>query len=197
MAQQIEDGTGSGNRVKVKENRLYTTGLTLGFFENAVVTGDAYNVNTEFKSITTDSEHALLYLKNNETTDMVIESWFIATDIGTNGSNFGLARAYFNPTGGTIISGGTTIEAINRRGGDSKLPKATMLCGGEGFTATGLPNAVLYQTQGASSRAFGNVKLALNPGKSIVITYKPNGAEPIDIYTGFQFYVTNNTNGNG
>jgi hypothetical protein len=192
MGIEIEDGTGSGDRARINNNRLYTNALTLGNFENAVLTGDAYNINTEFLSITTDAEHALLYLKNDGNTDIVIESWFIATDIGSNGSSYGLAKAYFDPTGGTIISGGTVVNSVNRKGGDSKLPTVTALKGGEGFTFTGTTDPVLYQTQSAGSRAFGNIKLALEPGKSIVICYKPNGAEPIDIYSGFQFYVTNN-----
>jgi hypothetical protein len=190
MAQQIEDGTGTGNRAKVEENRLYTNALTLGNFENAVLTGNAYNVNTELLTITSDTEHALLYLKNNEDHDIVIESWFIGTDAGTNGANLGIMRAYFDPTGGTIISGGTTTTPVNRKGGDSKSAEVDALVGGQGFTATGVGTAVLYQTQTVSSRVFGNVKLALEPGKSIVITYDPNGAQTIGIYTGFQFYVT-------
>lgn len=192
MGKEIEDGTGTGDRARVKDSRLYTNALTLGNFENSVLEGNAYNINTEFLSITTDAEHALLYLKNDENTDIVIESWFIATDIGSNGSSYGTVKAYFDPVGGTIVSGGTPINTVNRKGGDSKLAKVTSLKGGEGFTFTGTTDAVLYQTQSAGSRAFGNIKLALEPGKSIVICYKPNGAEPISIYSGFQFYVTKN-----
>jgi hypothetical protein len=194
MGQEIEDGTGTGDRAKVKDSRLYTNSLTLGNFENAVVEGNAYNVNTELLSITTDVEHSLLYLKNNSSNDIVLESWFIGTDIGSNGSTYGLLRAYFDPTGGTIISGGTEIIPVNRKGGDSKLALVDCLKGGEGFTATGTGTAVLYQTQSVGSRVFGNIKLSLEPGKSIVVTYEPNGAEPISIYAGFQFYVTDNNN---
>lgn len=190
MAQQIEDGTGTGNRAKVENNRLHTEALTLGNFESAVLNGNAYNVNTELLSITTDTEHAILYLKNNEDNDIVIESWFIGTDVGTNGANLGIIKAYFEPTGGTIISGGTTTTCVNRKGGDSKTAQVDCLKGGQGFTATGVGTPVLYQTQPATSRVFGNIKLALESGKSIVITYDPNGAETINIYAGFQFYVT-------
>lgn len=186
---QLEDGTGTGNRAKIQDNRVYVNALTLGNFENAVLNGNAYNVNTELLTITSNTEHALLYIKNNENTDIVLESWFIGTDLGTNGVNLGIVRAYFEPTGGTIISGGSSVDVINRKGGDSKLAKVTALSGGQGFTATGVGSPVLYQTQSVSSRVFGNIKLSLEAGKSIVITYVPNGAETIGIYAGFQFYV--------
>lgn len=190
MGQQIEDGAGTGNRAKVgNDNRIYTQSLTQDTFGDKVINGYAYNVNTEFLTITTDAEHALLYVKNNELNTLTLDAWFIATDLGTNGASLGLARVYYNPTGGTIISGGTEVNLVNRLGGSSRLADLTCLSGGEGFTATGLPTPVLYQTQGVGSRAFGNVKLAIESKNSIVITYKPNGAETIDIYTGFQLYL--------
>lgn len=189
MELEIKDGTGGGNRAKVGSNRIYTNALTTSSFEDKVISGSAYNVNTEFLTITTDAEHSLLYIKNNELKTLVLDAWFIGTDLGTNGASLGLAKVYYNPTGGTIISGGTSVDLVNRLGGSSQLDDITVLKGGEGFTTTGLGTPVLYQTQGVGSRAFGNVKLAIESKNSLVVTYKPNGAETIDIYTGFQLYL--------
>jgi len=189
MAIEITDGTGTGNRAKVKDNRVLTNSLTLSVFEDKILKGNAYNVNTELLTITTDAEHSLLYIKNNESNTLTLDAWFIGTDLGTNGANFGIAKVYYNPTGGTIISGGTNVNLVNRLGGSSQLADITALAGGEGFTSTGVVTPVLYQTQGAGSRAFGNVRLAIEGGNSLVVTYKPNGAETIGIYTGFQLYI--------
>lgn len=191
MGFEIKDGTGTGNVARVdKENRLAVRSIQETEFEKAVLGGRAFNINTEFLTITSDTEHALLYLKNNEDRPLIVAAWFIGTDAGTNGANLGLVRTYYNPTGGTIISGGTDLTAVNRNAGNSRALEADIKAGGQGFTFTGQDTpAVLYQTQTVSSRVFGNVFLVLPKGSSLVATYDPNGAETIDIYTGFQVYV--------
>jgi hypothetical protein len=191
MGFEIKDGTGTGNVARVdKENRLAVRAIQETEFEKAVLGGRAFNINTEFLTITTDTEHALLYLKNNEDRPLIVAAWFIGTDAGTNGANLGLVRTYYNPTGGTIISGGTDLTPVNRNAGNSRTLVADVKAGGQGFTFTGQDTpAVLYQTQTVSSRVFGNVFLVLPKGSSLVATYDPNGAETINIYTGFQVYV--------
>ena len=191
MATTIEDGSGKGFSVKVDaENRLYSRSITETEFDHAVRNGDSFNVNTEFLVITGSTEIPIMYLKNNEEEDVILSAWFVGTDnnVGTPTRN-GLLRVYFNPTSGTLISSGVDVTPVNRKGGSSGTIELDVKAGGDGFTAVGYdPTAVLFQTQGASSRAFGNVQLALSKGSSVVITYLPNGAEPVDIYTGFQLY---------
>jgi hypothetical protein len=191
MGFEIKDGTGTGNVARVdSENKLAVRAVQETEFEKAVLGGRAFNINTEFLTITTDTEHALLYLKNNEDRPLIVAAWFIGTDAGTNGANLGLVRTYYNPTGGTIISGGTDLTPVNRNAGNSRTLVADVKAGGQGFTFTGQDTpAVLYQTQTVSSRVFGNVFLILPKGSSLVATYDPNGAETINIYTGFQVYV--------
>ena len=191
MGFEIKDGTGTGNVARVdSENKLAVRAVQETEFEKAVLGGRAFNINTEFLTITTDTEHALLYLKNNEDRPLIVAAWFIGTDAGTNGANLGLVRTYYNPTGGTIISGGTNLTPVNRNAGNSRTLVADIKAGGQGFTFTGQDTpAVLYQTQTVSSRVFGNVFLVLPKGSSLVATYDPNGAETINIYTGFQVYV--------
>lgn len=191
MGFEIKDGTGTGNLARVdKENKLAVRAVQETEFEKAVLGGRAFNVNTELLTITSNTEHALLYLQNNEDLPLIVSAWFIGTDAGTNGANLGLVRTYYNPTGGTIISGGTDVTAVNRNAGNSRVLNADIKSGGQGFTFTGQDTpAVLYQTQTVSSRVFGNVFLVLPKGSSLVATYDPNGAETIGIYTGFQVYV--------
>lgn len=195
MATVIEDGTGKGFSARIdSENRLFTRTIQESEFDHAVRKGNSYNVNTKFLAITTAGPadgHALLYIKNNEDQDVILAAWFIGTDFGTNGANLGLMQVFFNPTGGTIISGGTAIPPVNRQGGNSNTIDIDALSGGDSFTATGVGEPILYQTQSVGSRAFGNVQLALKKGASAVVTYIPNGAETagVDIYTGFQIYL--------
>ena len=193
MATTIEDGTGSGFSVKVDgDNRLFSRSITETEFDHAVRNGVSFNVNTEFISITGSSETPIMYLKSNEDSDVILSAWFIGTDNASGTpSRSGLMRVYFNPTAGSIISSGTDVTPVNRQGGSSNTIDLDVKSGGDGFTATGYDSTpILYQTQGASARAFGNVQLALKKGSSVVITYLPNGAQPVEIYTGFQLYIS-------
>ena len=193
MATTIEDGSGQGFSVKVdSENRLYSRSITESEFDYAVRKGFSYNVNTEFITITGSTETPIMYLKNNEDSVVILSAWFIGTDNASGTpSRSGLMRVYFNPTAGSIISSGVDVTPVNRLGGSSNTIELDVKSGGDGFTATGYDSTpVLYQTQGASARAFGNVQLALNKGASVVVTYLPNGAQPVEIYTGFQLYTS-------
>jgi len=192
MATTIEDGTGSGFSVKVDgENRLFSRSITETEFDHAVRKGLSFNVNTEFLTITGSSETPIMYLKSNEDLDVVLAAWFIGTDNSSGGTRSGLMRVYFNPTAGSIISSGTDVTPVNRQGGSSNTIDLDVKAGGDGFTATGYnPISVLFQTQGSNARTFGTVQLALKKGSSIVVTYLPNGAQPVEIYTGFQLYIS-------
>lgn len=191
MATTIKDGTGQGFSLKVdSEGRLYNQGVSNTSIEYAVQDSRAFNVNTYFLPISSSGENALLYVKNNEDRDLIIGAWFIGTDnaAGTP-TRSGLAQVYFNPTGGTLIASASAVTPVNRKSGDKETLDALIYKGGDGFTITGQdPNPVLYQTQGASARAFGNVYLTLPKGSSLAVTYTPNGAQPLEVYTGFQVY---------
>jgi len=191
MGFEIKDGTGTGNLARVdKENRLSVRSIQETELERSVLDGRAFNINTEFLPVSSSGENALLYIKNNEDKKLIVAAWFIGTDAGTNGANLGLVRTYYNPTGGTLIASASAVTPVNRNAGSSQVLLADCYKGGDGFTITGQDTpAVLYQTQTVSSRVFGNVFLTLPKGSSLAVTYEPNGAEPIDIYTGFQVYV--------
>lgn len=193
MSTTIQDGTGTKYKVKVDaDNRLYTKTINESEFDHATSKGEAYNINTEFITATSSVEIPLLYLKSNEERDLVVYAWFIGTDneSGTQ-TRLSLMRVYTNPTGGTIISGGTDITPVNRLIGSSNQLSVVAKSGGDGFTFTGNnPTSILYQTQGTKSRVFGTVQLVLQKGNSLVVTFQQYGLTSSDIYTGFQVYLS-------
>ena len=200
MATIIKDGSGQGYSVKVDaDNRMFIRGVTENEFEHAVRNGRSFNVNTEFISITTGSttEHAILYLKNNEDTDVVLAAWFIGT-AGASGTTFGVGpvlKVYYNPTGGSLISDASPVEIVNRQGGSSETFDITVYkATGPNKTVTGTGTPILFQTHPKEGRAFGTVYLSLKKGASLAVVYIPNGAEPLEIYTGFQGYVPESFN---
>ena len=196
MATTIEDGSGQGFSVKVdQDNRIYTRGVNENEFEHAVRNGRAFNVNTEFIAITTGSttEHAILYIKNNEDNDIVLTGWFIGT-ANSSGTTTGvgpLMKVYYNPTSGTLISDASTVNIVNRQGGSSNTFDLTVYkATGPEKTIVGYSTTpVLFQTQPQAGRVFGSIYLSLKKGASLGVVYIPNGAEPVEIYTGFQGFI--------
>lgn len=191
MATTIQDGTGKGYSARIDdEGRIYTRTTNETELEHAVISGRAFNINTEFLPISSSGESALLYVKNNENDPLVIAAWFIGTDFAAGTpTRQGLAQVYVNPTGGTLIASASAITAVNRLIGSSQTLDADIYKGGDGYTITGQqPTSVLYQTQGSSARVFGTVYLSLPKGSSLAVTYTPNGAQPLEIYTGFQVF---------
>ena len=189
MATTIEDGSGRGFSAKVDdENRLYTRSITESEFDYGTRKGRAYNINTLFYPITGSTEVPIIYFKNNEEKTITLAAWFIGTSCATSAN--GILKMYTNPSSGTIISGGEDIAAVNRLIGSSNTLDADIKKGGDGFTVAGYSSEpVLYQPQGATSRTFGNIQIAVEKGGSVVVNYDPNGQAPFQIYIGFQLYV--------
>lgn len=193
MATTIQDGTGTKYKVKIdSENRLYVKSITESEFDHATSKGEAYNINTEFITVTGSSETPLLYLKNNEDKDLVLAAWFIGTDNSSGtATRLSLMRVYSNPTTGTIISSGTDLTPVNRLIGSSNELNVDVKKGGDGFTVSGYNNTpVLYQTQGTAQRNFGTVQITLKKGSSVVVTYQQYGLTSNEVYTGFQVYLS-------
>ena len=66
MGFQIQDGTGSSRKAEINgNNRLLTQAISETEFDNATSNGNAFNINTEFLTITGATEIPLLYIKNN------------------------------------------------------------------------------------------------------------------------------------
>lgn len=193
MSTIIQDGTGTKLKVKVNsENRMLTQTISESEFDHSVGKGEAYNINTEFVTVTGSSEVPLLYIKSNEDRDLVLNAWFIGTDADTGtATRLSLFRVYKNPTSGTIISSGTDITPVNRNFGSSNELEVIAKKGGDGFTVSGYESTpVLYQTQGTKQRNFGTVQLVLTKGSSVVVTYQQYGLTSNDIYNGFQVYLS-------
>lgn len=194
MATTIEDGSGKGFSVQVDEDlKLRTRSVTESEFDKSTADGKAFNINTFFVTVTGSTETPLLYIKNNEDEDLVVAAWFIGTDNSAgSATRLSLLQVYPNVTTGTIITSGNDVVAVNRAIGSSGTLNADIKSGGDGFTASvGGITPVLFQTQGSSARAFGNVQIVIKKGSSLTVTYQQYGLTSIDIYTGFQVYKAN------
>lgn len=184
MSRMIEDGSGSGYKLKINEkNKAEVSGVNRSDFEDAVINQKGFNANTELFVITGTSESACFYLKNNEETDIYITGLFAYSDFEV------LLKTYVNPTGGTIVSTADSITVLNRKVGGSETFLFDAYKGFDGATITGQnPTPLLYQIH--NGRVFGNVNLCIPRGGSAAITLQPSAGNTgnVNVYCGFVGY---------
>ena len=117
MAEQIKDGSGKGNLAKVDGNlRLSTRSVTNNESEQATKEGLSYNINTGFITLTDDNETPILYVINNEPTQLHVTSVILGVGASTGGSGINPRfRVSKNPTSGTIVSNATSVDIVSNR----------------------------------------------------------------------------------
>ena len=190
----ITDGTGTGVKAKVNsENKLLVESVTKTTFEHQAGEGNAFNLNTE--DIVLDGgisgNQGLLYVKNNENSDLEIVGWFIGIrDADRTGatSDTNLFQLIANPTGGTLISDAVPAAVANRNLGSPRVFDVTSYkASGDGKTVLGGDSTLLYQYHTAG-RTFGTVTFTVPRGSSLAIVVDTYGAD-FTLYTGFTGYL--------
>ena len=179
MAEQIIDGTGTGNRTKVDNgNRLHVHAVGETVAENSSITGNSYNVNTGTINLTTANESSLLYIKNNGDNDIHIVSIGYLLGASTNGTGELDLIVRKNPTAGTLITDQTPVAINqNKNAGSSSILTAQIYKGAEGKTATSGTD-FYYSLQSSAGKAYvistGNI--VLPKGSSISVVVQPQAA---------------------
>lgn len=168
MGRSIKDGTGLGREAKVDPDfRLHTHSVTLSENLEAGTEGESFNLNTGLISFSTDG--TLLYLKNNEDDDLLVEAIAIGSFEGVTYSDDPYITLIKNPTGGDLINDATAV-AINetRNFGSSRALVADVYKGkSSGTISGGSDTAILQVTPGG--RSFYTIGFILKRGNSLAI----------------------------
>ena len=170
---RIEDGKGSGRNAQVDTGfRLRTHAVTESEGLHATEEGNAFNLNTGLISITGDA--TLMYFKNNEEQDFVIEAVALGSFEGITHSNDPYITLIRNPVSGDIISDQTAIAMNqNRNFGSSRALTADVYKGKVGGTVTGGNDiAILQATPGG--RSFYSINFVVPKGSSCAIKLTAN-----------------------
>jgi hypothetical protein len=173
MSTVIKDGTGGSYGLKVdKNNHAHTVSTTIPVALDTAIDEDAYNINTGLISVTGDA--TLLYLKNNEDKDLVIEGIALGSFEGITHSDDPYITLKRNPTGGDLISDGTAVSMNqNRNFGSSNTLAADAFKGKVGGTISGGDDiAILQATPGG--RSFYTINFVLQKGTSLAIDLTAN-----------------------
>ena len=196
MAEQIIDGTGGGFLAEVDNtNKLAVRASTSSDYDNQTVAGRAFNINTLFLPYALTADSALIRLRNNESQPIILVGWFIGS-VGLTGAGTAFVAQVFGDVSG--FSGAETSGPLVNRNVGSAQPFAieAFRPNSAGQTLVGsAANPVLYQTQGATSRVFGNVFITVPQGGSEGVEIFGLGGAITggEIYTGFTGYVVPST----
>jgi len=133
----IKDGTGQGKAAKVdNKHRLATKTVSQSELISATQSGNAYTLSTGLINLTSGDESAVLYLKSNENSDLVVAK--ILTQVGlSNATGDIIRRDIIAPTTGTLITDATPALVANLNTGSSNSLDATVYVGAEGKTVGG------------------------------------------------------------
>lgn len=171
----IEDGKGTKQKAKVdKQNRLHTNAVTFTEFQAAVLNGDGYNISTGVINLTSGSESALWYLKNNTNIPIVIKEILVIPQDSAGGTGNAVIRIYRNPKTGTIIDNSLAVETLaNRNFGSERPLDATTYKGVEGDTITGDTFAVSSRSVFDTPIAFDAEIIVLENSNTIAVSFQP------------------------
>jgi hypothetical protein len=174
MAEQIIDGTGTGNRMSVnKNNHAKTFSVTETENQQATRMGNSYNLNTGTIGLTTTNESGVFYFKNDESpvngeSSFIIDAFAIGIDnLGTQAGAC-IITVVRNPTS---VSFSTAVDMNqNRNFGSSNTLSSTTLAykGAEGATITGGNDIAIFY-QNAGTRGYYTIDMEIPKGSSVAI----------------------------
>jgi hypothetical protein len=189
---KLEDGIGKGFSAEVdSKNRLHTYSTSVPEALDATEAGDGYNVNTGQIALT--AAGTLIYIKNNETKDLIVE----AIALGNDGAGTHSANPYItivrNPTGGDLITDATAVSMNqNRNFSSSKTLTADVYKGKVSGTLTGGNDIAILQAATAG-RDFYTINMALPQGASLGIKYTANlSSGTANVYAALVCYLRTN-----
>ena len=172
----IKDGSGSGYAAKVDKNlRVHALAVSSSISQASAVGGDTYNVNTGTIALTTATQTAVLYLKNNTDNDLYIDSIGFLLGNSTSGTGDVSLEVIKNPTTGTLISNAVAAPIVeNKNAGSSKVLDANVYKGVEGDTVTNGTDWYNSLLSGAArTYAIATGTLVIKSGNSISVNITP------------------------
>lgn len=136
----INDGSGSGRAAIVdSKKRLATTSTTQSDLVSATKSGNAYILNTGVITLTSANASAVLYLKSNEDSALVVTNVIVNCGVSTGGTGDVIRTDFISPSTGTLITDATLASVQNLNASSSNTLSADVFIGAEGKTVGGTP----------------------------------------------------------
>lgn len=172
----LENGQGTPYPATIDEDgRVHAQTTIENYADTHAFLGHRYNINTGDLTLTSANESALLYIKNNDTKDLVIDSFVYIIGASTGGSGNTEAMLLRNPTAGTIVSDATAVSInVNMNFGSNRtLSNVLAYKGAEGKTLTDGTDALGSIMTAPLTNVVTVGKLILPNGQSLGIQLTP------------------------
>lgn len=170
---KIESNIGNGFGWAVNsENRGLVHAVTEEEKGHAIEFGLGWNINTG--NVTISAATGLIYMKNTEDADFIVQALAVGFGSGTT-SDIGELTLYRNPTTGTLIDNAVDCDMIqNRNFGSSAVFKSTTVAykGASGATITN-GDAIAQFYQGVNGRAYYGIDFSVPKGSSLALHVDP------------------------
>jgi len=169
MPDMIKDGKGRGFVASVnKKNDLSVRNTTIQQHTRSTIDGNYYELTTGIITLGDSAEHGIIYLKNVETTTMIIDRMFFDAwqSVAGDSTYGGTLKYYKNPTvtgGDSITPTNTNFSKVDVKGVDLKN-LAKMYGGTVWWSGRVAP---------ASTMIVEEQRFCLPPGYSFGISYTP------------------------
>ncbi len=176
---KIEDGTGSGKELAVNgRNESLSFSVVQGEALSCANLGDAYNINTGDISSISSGDATLIYFKNDDDEDIVVEAFAVGLRGFTSLTDMAVITMHRNPTGGDLITDATAVSMNgNRNFGSSKTLSVNSFAykGKNSGTITGGTQIAQFY-MGNNSRLLATINFIIPKGSSIAIEVTGDGA---------------------
>ena len=181
----LKDGTGKGYLAKINsDNQLITRATAVTQHTKSAVDGHYHEVHSGQITLVNATETGIIYLKNGDNNNIIIDKVFIDIWSSTGGSGGGTMKYYKNPT----ITGGTDIIPTNTN--FSKNDDLTGTFKKSLTTVTGGTNWWTGYFDDATSIVIDEEKICIPNGYSFVITCAaPTGNTSMIIAINIALYV--------
>ena len=170
----IKDGSG-GDVAKVdSQNRLHTAAVSTSAVIDSSINGETFFITTGSVNLADDNEAWLLYVKNDDIAQWVVESIEASFGVSTGGSGDMFSQFNVGATEGTLIDAGIDLPAINLNIGSPKKLPSTIKLGGQGKTITnGINTPKTLIPDGSLIRPFSAGPVVIPPGSTFAVAYTP------------------------
>ena len=170
----IEDGL-SGKTVRVDDfNRLRTFSTVESDATAASLSGGTYFIAHPIATLTTDSATDLIYVENTDSVPWVLNS--VSLSVGASTGGVGSARTLFkaNATGGTLITNGADVPAVNMNLGSPKPLEGVFKFNDTGLLQVESPAVIPgLGVGGERSTEFVGGPIVIAPGTNFTMGYTP------------------------
>lgn len=125
MATIIQDGTGTGDRLRVTPfNRILAQSVNITEEDDAIQRGEGYQIASGVITFTAPSASAVLYTKNDDDRDFVLDRavLILGSAVGATSTDDWTFQVLRNPTAGTIIDNAVAAGISNSNHGSANIP---------------------------------------------------------------------------